>query len=100
MLARRQHGDDDFGVGYGGGGARSLVSACSRECLEGCRHHIEPDHFMAGLDEIDGHWPPHIAEADECDPAHVMLLDRVGTSRESELALAQVLEIPRHFRFV
>ena len=34
-------------------------------------HQIEADHLVAGLDQIGGHRPAHVAEADECDACHV-----------------------------
>ena len=35
------------------------------------RHQIERDHLVAGLDQIGGHRPAHVAEADECDICHL-----------------------------
>jgi hypothetical protein len=34
-------------------------------------HQIEGCHLVAGLDQIAGHRPAHIAEANECDICHV-----------------------------
>jgi hypothetical protein len=30
-------------------------------------HEIDAEHFVAGFDEIGGHRPAHVAEADESD---------------------------------
>ena len=71
MLARGQHGDDDIRAlhrscrAVGDGGAVGLG------LIEQSLHQIEADDLVAGLDEIGGHRPAHVAESDECDCCHV-----------------------------
>ena len=38
------------------------------------RHQIERGDLVAGLDQIGGHRPAHIAEANECDICHLEFL--------------------------
>jgi hypothetical protein len=74
VLASGQHSDDDFGALHRGNRALGNRGAVGLGLIARGRDEIERDHLMAGLDQIGGHGPAHIAEADECDRCHVRFL--------------------------
>src|ERR1700733_1885252 len=74
VLAGRQHGDDDIGILK-----RRLGAACDLHAVLGRgiaqrRYEIESKDVAAGLDEIGGHRPAHVAETDESNSRHVRSL--------------------------
>ena len=77
MLARRQHGDDRLGALDGGAGARSDLDAAFGGLVREGGDEIEAADLVAGLDEIERHRPAHVAEADEGDPGHDVLVSRL-----------------------
>ena len=75
MLARGQHGDDGLHVlgGFACGGGDGHASAS--ELRHGRLRQVENLEAVAGLDQVGGHWPAHVAEPDKADFRHPRLLD-------------------------
>ena len=71
MLARRQHGDDDFGALDGGNRSLRDISPVRLGLIARGRHQIERGDLVASLDQIGRHRPAHIAEANKCDICHL-----------------------------
>ena len=70
MPAGRQHGDDHIGRRNGAVAPLRRLHPGFTGLAHGAGDGIEPDHAMARLDEIGGHRPAHVAEADKGDGAH------------------------------
>ena len=63
------------------------------------RDQIERDDLVSGLDQIGGHRPAHIAEADECDGCHDFLPELLFRLIEFQFVGADLGEVWRdHFR--
>ena len=77
VLARRQHGDHGVGV-LGGLGRRCNPCDAVRLGLgEIVRHQVEALHGVALPDKVGSHGHAHVAEPDETDPGHMVVLPPV-----------------------
>lgn len=67
MLAGRHHGDDDLCFPYSVFGILSHDNALGGRSFEIGRDEVEAIDRKILFDEIGGHGPTHVAEADESD---------------------------------
>ena len=71
MLAGRQHRNHDVGALDRANRAVGDPGTVGLRLIARGFHQIEARHLLAGLDQIGGHRPAHVAEPDECDVGHV-----------------------------
>ena len=71
MAARRQHGDDDISASGGIGRTGGRRCTARHDPRQRIGRQVERPHFVAGLDQVEGHTAPHVADPDEGDDGHV-----------------------------
>ena len=69
--AAGKHGQYHGRACHGLGGCRRGGYPVRPGGVQRCRHHVKPDHGVTGVDEVDGHGPAHVAQAQERDGAIV-----------------------------
>ncbi len=78
MLARRQHGDHEIGIGRCGLGGGGGVAALGTGGFQGLGSQVEGPHLKTGFHEIGCHGAAHITQADEGYAGHIVILVEIG----------------------